>query len=285
MLRAVVIVGVVACALVTAAAPIGGLHALDAGASRRSRSSDAPNSLRVLVTGADGKLGNDLYALLKADGRVAEVRAFVHNITKAKSVLNCSKCDASEGIYEGDVTKPASLIDAFTNITTVAIAVGHPSGASKEEVKEIEFTGVENQIAALGNGSIPLSDLRVVFCSSGATTNPHPPAFEGGSSLFWKLNAEAFVGSCGIGATIVKPCGLNMGEPSKHRLVVGHDDKLPFPGAMVSIARSDVARVMAEATVRRTSGLRFDLCSGVGGKPTTDANDVLLAARWPWMTH
>ena len=56
-------------------------------------------------------------------------------------------------------------------------------------------------------------------------------------------------------------------------------------GAMVSIARSDVARVMAEATVRRTSGLRFDLCSGVGGKPTTDANDVLLAARWPWMTH
>ena len=96
---------------------------------------------------------------MKADGRVTEVdvRALVHNITKVKSALNCSKCDASEGIYEGDVTKPTSLIDAFRNTTTVTIAGGHPSVASKEELKEIEFTGVENQITAPGNGSIPLS--------------------------------------------------------------------------------------------------------------------------------
>lgn len=239
------------------------------------------SSIQVLVTGACGRTGSELYRLLKADSRV-EVRGLVLNKTKAQQVLNCTKCDPSEGIYVGDVTQPETLTEAFHGVTTVAIAVGSPYDASKEEVKDIEFYGVENQLAALANGSSPLADLRVVFCSSGATTNPNPPAFEGGVSLFWKLNAEAFIGSSGIGATIVKPCGLNTNEPSKHRLVVGHDDKLPFPGAMVSVSLKDVARVMAEATVRQTSHLRFDMCSGVGGKPTTDANDVLVSAQWSW---
>lgn len=244
-----------------------------------------PASVRVIVTGASGRTGSELYRLLKADPRVSEVRGLVFNASKAATILNCSKCDASEGIFEGDVTKPATLVQAFSGVNTVAIAVGSPYGASKNEVKNIEFTGVENQLAALGNGSSSLSDLRVVFCSSGQTTNPNPPAFEGGVSLFWKLNAEAFIGGTGIGATIVKPCGLNTNAPSKHRLVVAHDDKLPFPGVLESVSLKDVARVMAEATAQRTRNLRFDLCGGLGGKPTVDPNEVLLAARLPWQPH
>jgi len=239
--------------------------------------------LRVVVTGASGRTGSELFRLLKGDARVAEVRGLVLNKTKAQEVLNCTKCDESEGIYIGDVTRPETLAEPFHGMTTVAIAIGSPFKASKDEVRDIEFYGVENQLAALANNSgAALGDLRVVFCSSGATTNPDPPSFEGGVSLFWKLNAEAFIGSSGMGATIVKPCGLNTNEPSEHRLVTAHDDKLPFPGVMESVSLKDVARVMAEAVVRQTTHLRFDMCSGLGGKPTLDANEVLESARWSW---
>ena len=206
----------------------------------------------LLVTGATGRTGSLVYALAKADSRIGAVRALVMNLTTAKAVLNCSACSESEGIYLGDVTKPATLSAAFAGVDTVAIAVGSPEGVSKDEMIAIEFTGVENQVAALANGS---SDVpHVVFCSSGGTTNPKPPAFEGGASLFWKLNAEAFLGGSGVGSTVVKPCGLNSKAGSKHRLVTGHDDKLPFPGQAISIARADVARVMVEAAAQRATG-------------------------------
>ena len=55
-------------------------------------------------------------------------------------------------------------------------------------------------------------------------------------------------------------------------------------GAMISVSRNDVARVMVESIARAAINLRFDLCAGVGGKPTLDANEVLLNARWPWQT-
>ena len=57
-------------------------------------SAAAPN---VLVTGATGRTGQLLYAALKRDARIGAVKAMVTNVTKARLVLNCSKCDASSG--------------------------------------------------------------------------------------------------------------------------------------------------------------------------------------------
>jgi len=241
--------------------------------------SDAP---RVIVTGATGRTGSALYARLKADPRVGEVRALVRNRTKAKAALNCSACDESEGIFIGDVTKPETLAAAFAGIDTVAIAVGVGGSASKALMKAVEFDGVENQVAALAasNASVAPSLRRVVFCSSMGTTNPKPPSFEGGPVLFWKLNAEAFLGSSGVGSAIVKPCGLKDGAGGKSALGVGHDDKLPST-SLGFIARSDVAAVMAEAVVQR-SVVRFLVCAKLLGKPTTDLATLLESARWPW---
>ena len=97
--------------------------------------------------------------------------------------------------------------------------------------------------------------------------------------MFWKLNAEAFLGSSGIPNAIVKPCGLDAtyGRGGK-QLLVGHDDKLPRDGM---ISREDVAAVMLEAIASRASGLRFDLCVG-NGAPTTDLAALLDHARYPW---
>jgi uncharacterized protein YbjT (DUF2867 family) len=242
---------------------------------------DKPN---VIVTGATGGTGRLLYKRLKADPRIGVVRALVHGSPgakgKAQRALNCTACDQTEGIYYGDVTALASLKQAFAGMDTVAIASAVGASANATVQKAVEFFGVENQVAAIANSSsAPPSAKRVVLCSSMATTNPHPLPFEGGSILFWKLNAEAFLAGSGVGSTIVKPCGIEGMYPQGGKeLVVGHDDALSASGA---ISRADLAAVLAEAVAQRTADLRFDLCIGKGA-PTTDLAALLQSARWPW---
>ena len=91
----------------------------------------AQPGLSVLVTGASGRTGKILYAYMKADPRIGEVRALVYGSgtgsaaerQKAAVALNCSACDASEGIFYGDVTAPSSLTAAFDGMDTVATYV------------------------------------------------------------------------------------------------------------------------------------------------------------------
>jgi len=240
----------------------------------------------VLVTGATGGTGLLLYKQLQADPRVGETRALVHGKSDAKSMakaakaFGCTACNASEGIYYGDVTEPDTLNSAVEGVDTLAIAIGASFRANKTLQKAIEFTGVENQVAALAKATGELDGKRVVLCSSMATTNPHPSPFEGGSLLFWKLKAEAFLGGAGIGHTIVKPCGIEgtYGRGGKE-LIVGHDDALPASAGAIS--RADLAAVMVEAVVERPANLRFDLCIG-RGSPTTDLRALLKSAEWPW---
>merc|ERR1719201_3260319 len=74
----------------------------------------------VLVTGATGRTGALLYSWLKENH--VPVRAFVRNATKARAVLGCSKCDETEGIFVGDVTKKETLLPAMRGATALAIA-------------------------------------------------------------------------------------------------------------------------------------------------------------------
>ena len=48
----------------------------------------------ALVVGATGRTGSRTYLLLKKNG--IPVRGIVLNATKARQVLGCDKCDASE---------------------------------------------------------------------------------------------------------------------------------------------------------------------------------------------
>lgn len=234
----------------------------------------------VLVTGATGRTGSLLYAKLKADARIGAVRALVTSIEKARSTLKCTKCDASEGIFLGNVTQLSTLTAAMEGVSSVAIAVGAGPSSSPELQHAIEFTGVQNQVRALaaGGGAASAAELRVVLCSSMGTTAPNPKPYEGGSILFWKLNAEAFLGASGVGSVVVKPCGLS-GSSTK-TLLVGHDDAL-LQTRPPLVSRENVAAVMAEAVARRSAGLRFDLCSKEG-PPTTDLGALLTAAAEPW---
>ena len=112
----------------------------------------APEKRRsVLVTGAAGRTGKLLYAQLKARKDIAEVKAFVFASADAKDnarkALNCTKCDASEGIFYGDVTDPSTLEAPMAGVDTVAICVsvgGHTTNATL--MKAVEIIGVENQV-------------------------------------------------------------------------------------------------------------------------------------------
>jgi hypothetical protein len=64
----------------------------------------------VLVGGATGQMGSRVYLLLKSEGFA--VRGLVRNAFKARRVLGCDSCGEEEGIFVGDVTKPATLVDA-----------------------------------------------------------------------------------------------------------------------------------------------------------------------------
>lgn len=234
----------------------------------------------VLVTGAAGKTGSQIYKQLKAQG-VKDLRASVYSLDKARSVLGCTKCDASEGIYVGDVTRPETLTESFRNVQTVLCAVGANPDMNATMQKTVEFTGVENQVKALtaGNPGIAPGKLTFVLCSSMGTTTPNPAPYEGGPILFWKLNAEAFLGSSGVTAVVVKPGGLVDGPQGNSTLVVGHDDALLTEVNPPIVARADVAAVMI-AAVAEQSNLRFGLVSKPG--PPGDIHALLHSARWSW---
>ena len=257
MPRALVVALVVACAA----------------AQHATTTEKAAAAAPVLVTGAAGRTGSLVYRGLKAAG--AEVRALVRDASKAREALGCDKCDESEGVFVGDVTKPATLTAAFHGVRRLAIVVGAGPTDNSTVQRAIEFDGVRNQVRALAapDGPRPAAeDVRVVLCSSMGTVAP-PTMNPLGDILFYKLNAEAFVSASGMRHAIIKPCGL-LNTAGNATLLVGHDDTLLSTRPPV-IARSDVAAVaVAALAYDGASALRFDLCSK-RGPPPADLHAVI----------
>jgi len=238
----------------------------------------------VLITGATGRTGSLLYSFLKNEQPQIIVRALVRNATKARDVLHCTYCDERDGIYVGDVTHPPDLVRAALGVDTLVLLAAAGMGNTIEEQKAIEFDAVVDSVVALGqeaNIGDGDDDLRVVLCSSMGTTRFSGDNF--GQILFWKLNAEAFLASSGLGTTIVKPCGLTNDAGGNATLLVGHHDSISInkDGNRYPVTRADVAAVMAQAVVSRSEGLRFDLCSEPG-PGTTDLDGLLEGSRWEW---
>jgi hypothetical protein len=91
----------------------------------------------------------------------------VFNISEAREALNCTKCDATEGIYQGDVTKPETLIAPTAGVTAVAICVGSGSSSPVALQQAIEWHGVQSQLKELAYvpPSPPLPNTHVGQCS------------------------------------------------------------------------------------------------------------------------
>lgn len=234
----------------------------------------------VIVTGAAGRTGSLVYKMLKQEGKLGEVRALVRNVTKAREVLGCKSCDASEGIFVGDITDPSTLDAAFNGVDSLAICTGVYGTEAESVVKAVEWVGVKNQVAALLKGGD--AGKRVAMVSSmGSTTPPEPKS---NNIMFYKLNAEAFITAAGVPYSIVKPCGLNEDKGGARELMAGHDDSEDwFSQGFYMIPRADVAAVtVASLTSAPANEMRFDLCAKSEGSTPTSPAQLLQAALQPW---
>ena len=192
----------------------------------------------IVVTGATGSTGSMVYLSLKGTAGVV-VRALVRNASKARDVLHCDKCDDSEGIFEGDVTQPATLNTVMVDADSLVITTGpayhclvpgayigckYYPGA---DPKTMSWLGVKNQVFAFANSSGPaLADKHVVLISNDLTTVPDNflDKIDNGWGCFYALNGEAFTLSSGVPSTIIKPNGLGDGAAGEKAIVVAHDD-------------------------------------------------------------
>lgn len=252
----------------------------------------------VVVTGATGRSGSLFYHRLKSEN-LWNVRALVRNATKAKSILGCSACDETEGVFVGDLTNPASLTHVMQGADVLAIFTssapvchgipfgpfGNCSYHKGAEPKAIDFLGTRAQVAAFASANGSIKAKQILYMSTMDTTVPNNflDKFGNGHVSFYHLQAEVLIMASGIPYTIAKACGLGDGEGGKNKLSIGHDDEtFSFTH---TVKRDDVARVLVEAVRNPADAarLRFDICSKYLGSPTTDiVNDVFKAARYPW---
>ena len=247
----------------------------------------------ALVVGATGRTGSRTYLLLKKNG--IPVRGIVLNATKARQVLGCDKCDASEGIFVADVTKPATLTEPVRGAGSLVIATGpnatcdpFPTNCSCPKGQcpiDVDWLGGKNVISAFARASASHGLGPVVMVSSDNTCFADNSLHADTDPLngFYKLNAEAFLMNSGLPYTIIKPCGLTDAPPGNLSLDVFHSDAKTTGSGIV--ARADIARLIGVALANPSvsSGLRFDFCSKPGpGTPDSELVGVLERARYQW---
>lgn len=252
--------------------------------------SAAQNDL-VLVTGATGRTGSIVYKMLKSQN--VPVRGLVRNVTKARDMLGCTKCDESEGIFVGDLTQPETLTASMLGTTKLVVATSaapictdpsslstchYPKGALPVD---IDWNGGKAQLTAFATQAKGKGFVAMI--SSMGTTEPDGflEKLDNGHIGFYKLNMEAFIMSSGLDFTIIKPCGLDYGAADNSTLVTGHDDELKLTPP--TITRENVARLIVASLQHPdvAAGLRFDVCSKAGSA-TTDLLGVLQDAKYPW---
>lgn len=252
----------------------------------------------VLVTGATGRTGSQTYLSLKKQGM--DVRGLVRHVDKARSRLGCDKCDESEGIFVGDVTKEDSMAAAMAGADTLVITTGpaykcripsmylfckYYEGA---DPKTMSWEAVRSQVSAFASSEgKPLSERHVVLLSNTMTTKPNNflDKVGNGHGCFYGLNGEASTMGSDVPFTIVKANGLDDAEPGTKEIIIGHDDEAwsMWDLSVEFISRGDIAQMLsyAAANPNTTRGMRFDVTSRKG-TPTTDIASVFDAARYPW---
>merc|ERR1712176_639288 len=96
--------------------------------------------------------------------KVLNVRAIVRNTTKAKELLGCTACDASDGIFVGDIKNQSSLTPAMTGADAIVIAISCDQKCvvpfdchflPGEDPKTIIYEGTQNVVAAFASSKGP----------------------------------------------------------------------------------------------------------------------------------
>ena len=208
--------------------------------------------MKVLVVGANGKIGKQLVNLLN-ESETHSVRAFVRKEEQAKE-LESNGIETHLGDLEGSVS---DLKEAVKGTDAVVFTAGSGGSIGADKTLLIDLDGAVKVMEAAQNVGV---DRFVLVSAFGADdreswTKDMAPYYAA------KLYADKALQQSELDYTIVRPGGL-LDEPAKDKIKVGPNIQLSESDSR-TVPREDVAKVIVasldnEKTYRKT----FDLITG-----------------------
>ncbi len=229
--------------------------------------------MTVLVVGATGSIGR--LVVEEAVGQGYVVRALVRDPGKARQL------PAAAQVVVGDVTQPASLVEAASGIDAVVFTLGS-DGAGKIGAETIDYGGVRNVLVALGGRRVRVALMTAIGVTD--RTGRYNRATEAHD---WKRRAERLVRASGLSYAIVRPGWFDYNRPDQQQLVLlqGDTRHAGDPGDGV-VARRQIAEVLvrslaSDAADRKTFELVAERGPAPKGPEDFDALFAALAADPP----
>jgi len=211
--------------------------------------------MKVLIAGANGKIGRRLIPHLVADN--IQVRAMVRDLSQKADLEILGAHEVVKADLEGDCSQALEGQDA------VIFTAGSGPHTGPEKTIDVDQNGAISLVAqakAQGVGRfIMVSSIRADDPESGPEKMRHYFAAKG--------KADDHLRASGLDYTIVRPGRLTE-EPPLEKVKVA--EKLKDFG---DISREDVAKVLSETARRALRNKEFDVISGP--TPTRDALDGL----------
>ncbi|QND45597.1 SDR family oxidoreductase (plasmid) [Rhizobium lusitanum] len=204
------------------------------------------SQIKILVVGATGSIGR--YVIEEALREGHSVRVLVRNRTKLRPTPEVD-------VVVGDLTQPDTLLAAVDGVDAIVFTHGSHGGASAAEA--VDYGGVRNILAALGNRQV-----RIALMTSIGVTDRR-------GAHDWKRRGERLVRASGLPYTIVRPGWFDYNDANQLRLLLLQGDKrqsgTPRDGV---IARRQLAEVLvrsltSDEALRKT----FELVAETGSAP------------------
>lgn len=207
--------------------------------------------LAVLCVGATGSIGRHVVAEALRQGHA--VRALVRNRASAAGL------PAQAQIVVGELTQPDTLAQAVEGVDAVIFT--HGSNGSKAEMREIDYGGVRNVLAALAGRQV-----RIALMTAIGVTNRNGSYNRSTEAHDWKRRSERLVRASGNAYTIVRPGWFDYNATNQHRLVMLQGDtRHAGTSADGVIARRQIAEVLvASLTLDEARNKTFELVAKAG---------------------
>ncbi|WP_188204810.1 SDR family oxidoreductase [Desemzia incerta] len=208
--------------------------------------------MKVLVVGANGKIGKQLVNLLN-ESETHSVRAFVRKEEQAKE-LESNGIETHLGDLEGSVS---DLKEAVKGTDAVVFTAGFGGSTGADKTLLIDLDGAVKVIDAAKNVGVG----RFLMVSAFGADQREKWNEEIKSYYVAKYYADKELMQSGLNYTIVRPGGLT-DDASKGKVVVSDNMQLADSDDW-TIPREDVAKVVFESLDNeKTYYKAFDLVSG-----------------------
>ena len=208
--------------------------------------------MKVLVVGANGKIGKQLVNLLN-ESDTHSVRAFVRKEEQAKE-LESNGIETHLGDLEGSVS---DLEEAVKGTDAVVFTAGSGGNTGADKTLLIDLDGAVKVIDAAKNVGVD----RFLMVSAFGADQREKWNEEIKSYYVAKYYADKELMQSGLNYTIVRPGGLT-DDASKGKVVVSDNMQLADSDDW-TIPREDVAKVVFESLDNeKTYYKAFDLVSG-----------------------